>query len=59
MTAEPLAVLRRIRETPIPTRPRPGEWCELCRNPISEDHSHLVDVELRPSSTGSYRRKWV
>jgi hypothetical protein len=42
--SDPLAVLQRIREI----RPRPveraGERCELCTEPIPDDHGHLVDL---------------
>jgi hypothetical protein len=47
MTAEPLAVLRRIRETPPEPQPRAGERCELCADPIPDAHNHLVDLEQR------------
>jgi hypothetical protein len=44
---DPLAVLQRIRQR----RPRPevraGERCELCAEPISDEHGHLVDVQAR------------
>jgi hypothetical protein len=44
---DPLAVLQRIRQP----RPRPevraGERCELCAEPISDEHGHLVDVPAR------------
>jgi Family of unknown function (DUF5947) len=46
-TDDPLAVLQRIR----PPRPLPevraGERCELCAEPISDEHGHLVDVQAR------------
>jgi hypothetical protein len=44
---DPLAVLARIRTSPVPEKPRAGERCELCREPIGDEHSHLVDVEAR------------
>jgi hypothetical protein len=48
MSDDPLQVLRRIRESPIAVpKPQPGERCELCGEPISADHSHLVDVQAR------------
>ncbi len=47
MTAEPLAVLRRIRDSPPAPMPRAGERCELCAEPIPDEHHHLVDVEQR------------
>lgn len=44
---DPLAVLQRISEI----RPRPaeraGERCELCTEPIPDEHGHLVDLEAR------------
>ncbi|HEX3459903.1 MAG TPA: DUF5947 family protein [Acidimicrobiales bacterium] len=44
---DPLSVLQRIKE--IQPRPvvRAGERCELCTEPISEEHGHLVDLEAR------------
>ena len=49
-TRDPLAVLQRIRQP----RPRPqqqearaGERCELCTEPISDEHGHLVDLKAR------------
>ncbi len=47
MTTEALAVLRRIRAGASPSRPQPGEVCELCGEPITESHGHLVDLERR------------
>ncbi len=44
---EPLAVLQRIRETRPRQVERLGESCELCAEPIAEDHGHLVDLEAR------------
>ena len=46
--SDPLAVLQRIR-TPRPPAPRMevGEQCELCTEPIAEEHGHLVDLEGR------------
>lgn len=45
--SEPLAVLQRIRES----RPRQvapaGEACELCGEPITPEHGHLVDIQAR------------
>jgi len=43
----PLAVLARIRQTRPATPRRAGEHCELCSEPIGDEHSHLVDVERR------------
>jgi hypothetical protein len=41
----PLATLRRISQT----RPTvvPGERCEMCAEPIAEEHSHVVDLKSR------------
>jgi hypothetical protein len=44
---DPLAVLQRIRETQPREIPRAGEVCELCTEPIADDHGHLVDLEAR------------
>jgi hypothetical protein len=44
---DPLAVLSRIRNSRPPVPPRAGERCELCTEPIGDEHSHLVDVEAR------------
>ena len=44
---DPLAVLQRIRETRPREIPRAGEVCELCTEPIADDHGHLVDLEAR------------
>jgi hypothetical protein len=44
---DPRSVLQRIRE--IEPRPvvRAGERCELCTEPIGDEHGHLVDLEAR------------
>ena len=42
--SDPLAVLRRLRDTEPLVQPRAGERCELCTEPIGDEHSHLVDV---------------
>jgi hypothetical protein len=44
---DPLSVLQKIKE--IQPRPvvRAGERCELCTEPISDQHGHLVDLEAR------------
>jgi hypothetical protein len=44
-TGEPLAALRRITAT----RPAPvtDERCEMCAEPIPEQHQHVVDLESR------------
>ena len=48
MSADPLGVLRRVRESPLTTpKPQPGERCELCGEQISEEHNHLVDLQAR------------
>jgi Family of unknown function (DUF5947) len=44
---DPLAVLQRIRETQPREIPRAGEVCELCTEPIADDHGHLVDLKAR------------
>ena len=44
---DPLAVLQRIRESRPREIPPAGEVCELCTEPISDDHGHLVDLEAR------------
>jgi hypothetical protein len=41
---DPLAVLARIRSSERPPLPSPGERCELCREPIADEHGHVVDV---------------
>ncbi len=44
-SGSPLATLRRISSTrPIVV---PGERCEMCAEPIAEEHQHLVDLENR------------
>jgi hypothetical protein len=45
MTTGPLSSLRRITAT----RPAPptGERCDMCAEPIGEDHSHVVNLESR------------
>lgn len=44
---EPLKVLERIRDRSVARRPRPGEVCELCGEPIPDEHGHLVDLKIR------------
>jgi hypothetical protein len=44
---DPLAVLQRIRETTPREIPRAGEVCELCAEPIPDEHGHLVDLNAR------------
>jgi hypothetical protein len=46
----PLDVLQRIRRSePRPVSPNgpTGERCDLCAEPIGDEHSHLVDLEAR------------
>lgn len=45
--SDPLAVLQRLRESRPREPQRAGERCELCTEPIGEEHGHLVDVEVR------------
>jgi hypothetical protein len=47
LTDDPLAVLRRIRNTRPRQPPRPGDRCELCGDGIVDDHRHLVDTKAR------------
>jgi hypothetical protein len=44
---DPLAVLQRIRESRPRQIPRAGEACELCAEPIPDEHGHLVDLVER------------
>lgn len=44
-TAAPLAVLARIRRAPPP--PAPGERCEMCAEPVADEHGHVVNTETR------------
>ena len=44
---DPLAVLQRIRQTSPREIPRAGEVCELCNEPIADEHGHLVDLQSR------------
>jgi hypothetical protein len=44
---DPLAVLQRIRESRPREIPRAGEVCELCAEPIPDEHGHLVDLTAR------------
>ncbi|MGH9300907.1 MAG: DUF5947 family protein [Acidimicrobiales bacterium] len=44
---EPLAVLARIRTTEARPVVRAGERCELCTEPIGDEHGHLVDLQVR------------
>jgi hypothetical protein len=45
--SDPLAVLQRIRETRPRTAPVAGERCEICTEPIENEHNHLVDLKAR------------
>ena len=47
MSRPPLAVLQRLRETRPRATPRAGERCELCAEPIADEHGHLVELEAR------------
>ena len=42
----PLASLRRITTHPAGSR-SPGERCEMCAEPIAEEHQHVVNLESR------------
>jgi hypothetical protein len=44
---DPLGVLQRIRETTPRPVPRAGEACELCGEPLPDEHRHLVDLSSR------------
>jgi hypothetical protein len=49
-SGHPLDVLQRIRRTePRPLSPsgRTGERCDLCAEPITDEHAHLVDLKAR------------
>ncbi|MCW2787962.1 MAG: hypothetical protein JWQ91_2956 [Aeromicrobium sp.] len=41
----PMATLRRVRSARPATAP--GERCEMCAEPIAEQHQHVVDLETR------------
>ncbi len=43
--SDPLAILHRIRQTPV--RPRPGERCDLCGEPVADAHDHVVNTDSR------------
>ena len=47
MTADALAVIRRIRAGASAAVPEPGTVCELCNEAIGDEHGHLVDLERR------------
>jgi len=42
---DPLGVIQRIRNAP--PRPRPGERCDMCDEPVPDEHEHVVNVESR------------
>ncbi len=44
-TSDPLGVIQRIRNAP--PRPRPGERCDMCDEPVADEHEHVVNVESR------------
>jgi len=46
-TGDPLAVLQRVRATRPHPKPLAGECCELCMEPIPDEHGHLVDLDVR------------
>jgi Family of unknown function (DUF5947) len=45
--SDPLAVLQRIRTTRPRDRPEAGEACDLCAEPIPDEHGHVVDLPSR------------
>lgn len=45
--SNPLAVLAKVRNAPEKPKPRLGERCEMCAEPIGDEHGHVVDVEQR------------
>ncbi len=44
---DPLQVLQRIRRPPPRSETRQGEACDLCSEPIADEHDHVVDVHAR------------
>jgi hypothetical protein len=44
---DPLAVLQRIRQSRPAPKPRPGERCEMCAEPVGDQHDHVVDLDHR------------
>jgi hypothetical protein len=44
-TTDPFGVLRRVMQPR--ERPRPGEACEMCGEPVAEAHSHVASVSER------------
>ncbi len=43
----PLAGLKRFMEREQAPKPRPGERCEMCGEPIGPEHSHVVNIQHR------------
>ncbi len=43
----PLAGLKGILERSREPKPRPGERCEMCNEPIAAEHSHVVNIQNR------------
>jgi hypothetical protein len=46
-SGDPLAGLRRVLDRGREPKPRAGERCEMCGEPIPEEHSHVVNIENR------------
>lgn len=44
-TADPFGVLRRVLQPR--DRPRPGEACEMCGEPIANEHGHVASLSER------------
>jgi hypothetical protein len=44
-TADPFGILRRVLQPR--ERPRPGEVCEMCGEPVAEPHSHVASLSER------------
>jgi hypothetical protein len=44
-TADPFGVLRRVMQPR--ERPRPGEVCEMCGEPVTDAHSHVASISER------------
>lgn len=43
---DPLAVLQRIRRAPA-RQVQPGETCEMCGEPVADEHEHVVNTDAR------------
>jgi hypothetical protein len=43
--SDPLGILQRIRQAPA--RPRPGECCDMCGEPVADEHEHVVNIDSR------------